>query len=94
MDFLELFNEVAKVAKPAFAHELKPITDPLTPFKETHVDSLDLLMAVIYMCEIYGVPEEIGKSVKPANVAELQAFLEEHKTREPESLKAALEQIQ
>ena len=94
MDFLELFNEVTKVAKPVFADELTPITDPNTPFKETHVDSLDLLMVVIYMCEIYGISEEVGKNAKPTCVAELQAFVEEHKTRAPESLQAALEQIQ
>lgn len=94
MDFVELFNAVVKVAKPVFADELKPITDPFTPFKETHVDSLDLLMVVIYMCEIYGISEEVGKNAKPTNMAELQVFLEEHKTRTPGSVQEALEQIQ
>lgn len=94
MDFLELFNEVTKVAKPAFADQLTPITDPNTHFKDTHVDSLDLLMVVIYMCDLYGVSEEIGKNAKPTTVAELQAFLEEHKTKEPASVQEALEQIQ
>lgn len=94
MDFVELFNAVVKVAKPVFADELTSITDPNTPFKETHVDSLDLLMVVIYMCEIYGISEEVGKNAKPTNMAELQAFLEEHKTRTPGSVQEALEQIQ
>ena len=94
MDFVELFNAVVRVAKPVFADQLTPITDLDTPFKETHVDSLDLLMVVIYMCEIYGISEEVGKNAKPTNMAELQAFLEEHKTQEPESVEAALEQIQ
>lgn len=94
MDFVELFNAVVKVAKPVFADQLTPITDLATPFKETHVDSLDLLMVVIYMCEIYGISEEVGKNAKPTNMAELQAFLEEHKTRAPGSVQEALEQIQ
>lgn len=93
MDFLELFNAVTKVAKPAFADQLKPITDPFTPFKKTHVDSLDLLMIVIYMCELYGIPEEVGKLVKPTNVAELKDFLDRYKTKEPGSVAEALEQI-
>ena len=94
MDFLELFNAVVKVVKPAFAGQLKPITDPFAPLKGTHVDSLDMLMVVIYMCELYGISEEVGKEAKPTTVAELQAVLEQHKTKEPGSVKEALEQIQ
>jgi acyl carrier protein len=93
VDFLELFNEVVKVVKPAFAGQLTPITDADKPLKGTHVDSLDLLMVVIYMCELYGVSEEVGKEAKPTTVAELQAFLEQHKTKEPASVQEALEQI-
>lgn len=94
MDFLELFNRVIKLAKPAFADELTPITNPYKPFKETHVDSLDLLMAVIYMCEIYGISEEVGKGAKPTCVAELNEFLEANKTRTPASIEEALEIVQ
>lgn len=93
MDFLELFNGVVKVVKPAFAGQLPLITDPNKPLKGTHVDSLDLLMVVIYMCELYGVSEAVGKEAKPTTVAELQAFLEKHKTKEPASVKEALELV-
>lgn len=65
MDFLKLFNEVAKVAKPA--HTDLNITNPDEPLKEV-LDSLDNLMVGIFLCEIYGIPEEIGKTCKATTV--------------------------
>ncbi len=92
MDFLELVWEVGKVAKPFYQDSLeKPGWD--TPFNEVGFDSLDLLLTGLYICDIYGIPEETGKTMQVKNCQELKAFVDQHKTQEPESIEAALERI-
>lgn len=90
MNFLELFNEVAKLAKPAVADTLKPVTDEQAPLKELGIDSLDLLMITVYLCEIFAIPEEIGKDLRPANVSDIVAFVTKNATRMPGSVEEAL----
>ena len=92
MDFLALVHEVGKIAKPMHQDSLeKPDWD--SPFNELGFDSLDMLMVDLYMCDLYGVPEEVGKTMQVTNCTQLKAFIDEHKTKEPESLEAAIESI-
>lgn len=93
MDFLELFNEVARLAKPAVAGELQPITDPDMSFKDTGIDSLDLLLITVYMCEIFGIPEEVGKEFRPGNVTDFITFVAANATKHPTSVKEAIESV-
>lgn len=93
MNFLDLFNAVARLAKPAVASELKPVTDPTVPIKDLGIDSLDMLMITVYLCEIYGISEEVGKGLKPASVAEVESFVNQHKTRQPSSVQEAIESV-
>lgn len=89
MDFLELVHEVGKLAKPMHSDTLeKP--DWESPFNELGFDSLDLLIVGLYMCDIYGIPEEIGKTMQVKNVTELKAFVDQHKTKEPDSVATAI----
>jgi acyl carrier protein len=92
MNFVDLFNAVARIAKPMHPDfdNAKSLDDKLP---EIDVDSLDTLMICIYMSEIYGVEEEVAKTMQPATVGDIHAFLMEHKTREPESVEAAIELI-
>lgn len=92
MDFVKLFNEVARAAKPAHAN-FQEITDEEEPLKNTHIDSLDALLIGIFLCEIYGIPEEVGKNMKPTTIKEYREFMEANKTQEPESIEKALELI-
>ena len=64
MDFLELLNKVARVARPAH-HEFIPIERMDERFEETCFDSLDMLMIGIYMDMVYDIPEEISKEFWP-----------------------------
>lgn len=91
--FLKLFNAVAAVAKPMFPdYDLaKSLNDN---FAEIEVDSLDCLLIVIYMCELFGVPEEIGKEFNPINIRELYDLIMAHKTKVPESIEAAIKEIE
>jgi len=92
MNKLELLNQVARVAKPIH-NDLKPLESMDTPFTETEIDSLDGILIVMYMSEIYGIADEVGKEFTPTTPQELFDFIEQHKTTEPKSLEAALEII-
>ena len=92
MDFLQLVHEVGKLAKPMHQETLER-PDWETPFNEIGFDSLDLLLVGLYFCDIYGIPEEIGKTMQVKNCTELKAFIDQHKTCDPKSLEAALEKV-
>ena len=92
INFIDLFNAIAKVVRPAH-HDYEPFTTEEELFTASSLDSLDMLMVGIYMCEIYGISEEVGKQMQPTNIAEMKAFIELHKTKEPESIEAAIELV-
>jgi|TARA_B110000503_G_scaffold69357_1_gene108114 hypothetical protein len=93
MDDLELFNRLARIARPAHT-EYTPLTDLNTPFPDTGLDSMDGLMLSIFYGDIYGVPEEVSKEFLFNTPAELLALVKQHKTLEPESIDTALERVQ
>lgn len=92
MNFLELLNKVARVAKPAH-RDLTPITDMDTKFTETDIDSLDGLMIVMYFAIIYGIEDDLVKDFHPETPQELCNFIAINKTQDPESIDAAMEMV-
>jgi len=50
-------------------------------------------MVGIYLSDIYGVPEEIAKTMQPVTVRDMFEFMCQHKTKEPISVEAALSDI-
>lgn len=92
MNFLELLNKVARVARPAH-HEFIPIESMEERFEETCFDSLDMLMIGMYMSMIYNIEDDISKEFQPETVQELYDFVQLHKKRDPESIEWALEMI-
>jgi acyl carrier protein len=93
MDFLELFNGVARVARPVHVTHT-PVTERDLDLAEYGLDSLDLLMICIYLCELYGIPEETGKDMPAETVQVIEDFIQAHKTQQPDSVAQALESIQ
>jgi hypothetical protein len=75
--FLQLFNAVALVAK-TLSNPPVPAQSLDETFQELNIDSLDGLIMGMYLCEIFDIPEEIGKNFQPATVGEFQAMLYEH----------------
>lgn len=75
--FLQLFNAVAKVAKTP-SNPPVPAESLDQAFDELNIDSLDGLIMGMYLCEIFEIPEEIGKNFQPKTVGEFQAMLYEH----------------
>lgn len=93
MNFLDLFNKVARVARPAHS-DLTPLTSLDQQIKDSELDSLDTLVLCMYMAELYGVSDEASKEMLPQTPQELLDFLNVHKTTEPTSVEAAVESIQ
>jgi acyl carrier protein len=88
-EFLKLLHEVAKKAKP-FHNELKPIDTMEVIFTEVGLDSLDLLMCTVYLCEVYDVEDEKSKEMQATTPRECWDFLNEHGRRKPESFEQAV----
>jgi hypothetical protein len=93
MNFLELFNAVAEKARPIHT-QYTPVPDLDSPIMDFGMDSLDMLMTIVYMCELHGIPEEIGKELVAATVREFESFVVAHKTTEPKSIQEAKDYIQ
>jgi acyl carrier protein len=81
LDFLKLLNVVIKKAKP-YHDEAPDVQDMELKFSDTAIDSLDRLMILVYMTEIYGVDEEKTKQLQVNTPQELKDFLEANKTKE------------
>lgn len=92
IDFIKLFNATARVAKP-MSPDFENAKDLDDRLQDIEIDSLDCLLIGLYLCELYGVPEEKGKELQPITIREMYDFLMEHKTKEPESIEAAIEAI-
>jgi acyl carrier protein len=92
MDKLELFNGLIAIVTPvnSMGAEATSLDQPLA---ETGLDSLDLLMMAIYLSDIYGVPEEIAKTMEPITVGDMFVFMEQHATKTPTSIQEAMESV-
>lgn len=93
MDYLELFNQIIKIATPLNSNkaEAKSLEQSLA---DTGLDSLDLLMVGIYLAEVYGVNEEVAKQMQPKTVGDMIDYMLVHKTKEPANVEEAIESIQ
>lgn len=95
-ELLELMNGIVKLARPVSSEELK-LTSLDVLLKDTGLDSLDFLMAGVYLSDVYGVSEEIVKQMEmtpESTVRDFILYMQQHKTKEPNSVKEALESIQ
>jgi acyl carrier protein len=81
-EFIQLLNDVAKKARP-FNSEVRNIDSMEMLLKETGLDSLDMLMCTVYLCEIYDVEDEKSKEMLGETPQQLLDFLEEWGRRKP-----------
>jgi hypothetical protein len=93
MDHLELFNRLARMARPAHA-EYTPIDSLDLPLPETGLDSMDGLMLSVFYADIYGLPDSVSKELSFTTPAELIAEVLKHKTKEPISVDDAVGAVQ
>ena len=93
INFIDLFNMVAKVAKPVHM-SFTPATAMEEKMVDLGLDSLDGLVMMMYLCELYGIPDnDETKGWHPETVQEVYDLLMANKTTEPESVEKAREQI-
>jgi acyl carrier protein len=93
MNFIDLFNALARHVRPAF-NEYVPITSLDIGFPETGLDSMDGLMMMIHLEDIYGINEQVAKEFSFTTPAELFALVELHKTKTPTTLEEAMACVQ
>jgi len=92
MNFIEIFNVVARVAKPVHM-SFKPAEAMEDAMADLGIDSLDGLVMLMYFDEIYGIDDEVSKEWHPTTVQELHDLVMANKTIEPESIEKVKEQI-
>jgi acyl carrier protein len=94
MNFIELFNMVSIVARPA--HKDKTIATSMEDaLQDIGLDSLDGLVMLMYLCELYGIPDDDEtKDWHPTTVQEVYDLLMSRKTMEPTSVEEARKAIQ
>jgi acyl carrier protein len=92
-EFMKLLNAVAKIAKP-FNDEYVDVTSMSDDFANTGLDSLDMLLTSIYMCDAFKIDEEVGKTMQVTNVQEMYDFLMKNQQHMPLSAEDALKDIQ
>lgn len=93
MNFIELFNMVSDIARPAHAGEA-PAQNMEDTLADIGIDSLDGLVMTMYFCELYGIPEDDEtKDWHPTSVQEVFDYLMRRKTKEPASVEEAREAI-
>lgn len=74
MTFIEFFNALAVLSNPALAKK-SLVTDESQLLADTDIDSLDQVMVSVYLCDVYRIPEEVGKRMPLTNLAVIQEFL-------------------
>lgn len=93
MNQLELIQEIVKLVRPVTADEVRYDNGINTEIKDTGLDSLDMIMLSVYLSELYGVPEEVAKTM--SNVFTLKdviEFMNENKTKElPDTVAECME---
>ena len=95
MDKIELMNGIIKLARPAMPEDYK-LTSLDTLLSQTGMDSLDFLMAGVYLSDVYGVSEDDLKAMVMApdsTVNDLFAYMEAHATIVPTDAKESLKAI-
>ena len=90
MNFIEIFNYVAKVARPA--HTKASIAESMDDvFQDIGLDSLDGLVMLMYFDELYGIDDAVSKEWTPKSVQELHDLVMANKTKEPVSMEEVKE---
>ena len=92
MNFIELFNRLAKLAKPLHESENDAVSMD-QDVKELGLDSLDVVLTFMYLADVYGLDEEISKKIPPNTLKEIKDFCEANGRCQYESAKKAIEAV-
>jgi acyl carrier protein len=86
---------IVQIVRPVTVDEVRYDNGILTEIKDTGLDSLDMIMISVYLSELYGVPEEVAKTMTDVvTLADVFTFMNDNKTKTPpETVEACLELI-
>ena len=90
IEFIKIFNHVAKVARPAHA-KVAVANSMENTFQELALDSLDGLVMLMYFDDLYGIDDAVSKEWAPLSVQELHDLVMANKTKEPASMEEVIE---
>lgn len=90
MNFLDVLNEAAYEARPT-VRGTPVFKDMEEGLNNGILDSLDYIMVIMFIAVIYGIPDELCKELKPTTVKEIHDFVEQNKSRSPESIEQVRE---
>ena len=91
-DFLRLFNAAALAAKTP-NNPPDEATSLDATFADLGIDSLDAMILGMYLCDVYQIPEEVGKHFRPKTVGEFKQMLEAATTLTEINVEEAIESI-
>ena len=89
IDFIDLFNRIARIARPSH-HAFAPLETMDERFEDSDLDSLDMLMISIYFSDVYGIDEKVAKEMQPETLQQLYDLVQLHKTKDPVSVEEAV----
>lgn len=94
MNFLELFDAIVRKTKVVLDKYVPPESMD-TELASVGLDSLDYVMIFMELGEIFGIPEEIADNPPELiTVQDIKNFIDEQKSRDFDSVEAALEVVQ
>ncbi len=91
-DYLSLLNGLGRHVKPQ-SNAFREAASLDAPLADSGLDSLDTVLMAVYVCEIFGIAEETGKSLAPRTFGDVAKFAQAHHTRMPASVEAALASV-
>ena len=92
INFIDLFNAVSKTPRPSHCRNAIA-TSMSDSFEDIGIDSLDGLVMMMYLTDVYGVSEEVSKGWVPTTLQEIYDLLMAHKTKEPTSIDDVIDYI-
>lgn len=93
MNFIELFNELIKLAKTDGRDEIPTATSLDDNAADIGLDSLDLVLIAMFLGELYGLDDEASRDIPLTTLGDTVEFLHRHKTQEVTSIKDAIKAV-
>ena len=94
MDFIELFDACVIETNPRPDKYTKP-TSLETSLSEEDIglDSLGVTLTMVLLMEVYGIPDTEDFNVPTESLGAMQEYMQANKTREFDSVEAAMESV-
>ena len=94
MDFIELFDACVIETNPRPDKYTKPTSlEAKLSEEDIGLDSLDVTLTMVLIMEVYGVADSEDFNVPTESLGAMQEYMQANKTREFDSVEAAMESV-